>query len=297
MRFVKVLGQWFDPGGSLGASALAENVRLLAAYARDDRNSGITRNVMSAKTLYEFARAGIITQFLRPRKLLHSGQWCSALKKPSEVSDATERIRRLGLQPHPDWPKNWDAFRSFSFILRNGRQDSSVLDVGTSAYGHLLSWLHLFGYRHLYGCDLVFSEAYSRGRIRYSPQDLHRTSYPTAAFDFITSLSVIEHGVDLAQYFSEMYRLLKPGGYLLTSTDYWCDPISTQGLYDDLYHCPVKIFSPQGVTEMLQVADNSGFELVEDIKLGCEEPVVYWERLKLRFTFLFLVLRRKPSLA
>ncbi len=293
---MKVLGQWFNPAGSLGVSALAENVRLLAAYARDDRNSSLIRDVTSVRTIYQFAQAGIVTQLLRPKKLLHSGQWCTTLKDSSEVSDVMERIRNLGFQPHPDWPKNWDAFRSFSFIALNSCQDCSVLDVGTSAYGHLLSWLQLFGYRHLYGCDLVFPEAFSRGRIQYSPQDLQRTSYPTATFDFVTSLSVIEHGVDLAQYFSEMYRLLKPGGYLLTSTDYWCDPISTQGLYDDLYRCPVKVFSPQSVAQMLQVAENSGFELVEDIQLACEEPLVYWERMKLRFTFLFFVLRRRSSL-
>ena len=42
---------------------------------------------------------------------------------------------------------------------------------------------------------------------------------------------VIEHGVDVHAYLKEMSRLLKPDGYILTSTDYWHEPIDTKGLY------------------------------------------------------------------
>ncbi len=45
-------------------------------------------------------------------------------------------------------------------------------------------------------------------------------------FDYITSLSVIEHGVNIENYFKEMNRVLKKGGMLLTSTDYWYDKIN-----------------------------------------------------------------------
>ena len=41
-------------------------------------------------------------------------------------------------------------------------------------------------------------------------------------------MSVIEHGVPLKPYFEEMYRLLKPGGILITSTDYYPEPIDTR---------------------------------------------------------------------
>ena len=44
-------------------------------------------------------------------------------------------------------------------------------------------------------------------------------------FDYVTSLSVIEHGVNIEKYFREMSRIIKSNGYLLTSTDYWPDKL------------------------------------------------------------------------
>jgi SAM-dependent methyltransferase len=49
--------------------------------------------------------------------------------------------------------------------------------------------------------------------------DLTRMSYSDGAFDFITSISVIEHIPAVEQALAEMYRCLKPGGRLLITTD------------------------------------------------------------------------------
>ena len=51
-------------------------------------------------------------------------------------------------------------------------------------------------------------------------QNLEDTTYSDQLFDYVTSLSVIEHGVSI-----EMSRILKRYGYLLTSTDYWPEKI------------------------------------------------------------------------
>ena len=53
-------------------------------------------------------------------------------------------------------------------------------------------------------------------------------------------LSVVEHGVDLEAYFREMSRVLRPGGLLLSSTDYWETKIETVG--KEAYGGPVHIF-------------------------------------------------------
>ena len=93
----------------------------------------------------------------------------------------------------------------------------------------LLPWLFLYGYRHLRGGNLVFAKPICRGPIVYEHMNITRTRFPDATFDAITSLSVIEHGVDLRAYFGEMARLLKPGGLLITSTDYFEPAIDTAG--------------------------------------------------------------------
>jgi len=53
-------------------------------------------------------------------------------------------------------------------------------------------------------------------------------------FDYITSLSVIEHGVNIQNYFKEMNRILKKGGVLLTSSDYWPDKLVNKIIDKDI---------------------------------------------------------------
>jgi ubiquinone/menaquinone biosynthesis C-methylase UbiE len=62
--------------------------------------------------------------------------------------------------------------------------------------------------------------------LKLSIQSLEETNYQSNTFDFVTSLSVIEHGVDIHKYFMEMNRILKKDGLLLTSTDYWLEKIT-----------------------------------------------------------------------
>jgi ubiquinone/menaquinone biosynthesis C-methylase UbiE len=45
--------------------------------------------------------------------------------------------------------------------------------------------------------------------LKLSIQSLEETNYQSNTFDFVTSLSVIEHGVDIHKYFMEMNRILK----------------------------------------------------------------------------------------
>ncbi len=86
----------------------------------------------------------------------------------------------------------------------------------------------MYGYRKLYGINLVFDRTFRRGPITYEYGDITQTDYAAESFDAITSLSVVEHGVNLEAYFREMWRILKPGGMLITSTDYWQTSIGNE---------------------------------------------------------------------
>jgi SAM-dependent methyltransferase len=215
----------------------------------------------------------------------------STALKGSRIGTAA-KASQLGLAPHEGREKNWDAFRAYSFVVTRGLPRTAVLDMGSATYGVILPWLHLSGWRDLHGCDISFSRAFRRASIEYTPQNIERTSYAPGRFDFVTCLSVIEHGVDLAAFLREAARVLKPGGHLLVSTDYWREPLPTHGRYDPRYNCPLKVFSEDDIAALLQTASECGLRPTEAVDTSCEERVVYWERLDLRYTFLFLARRR-----
>lgn len=273
----------FGPG-----SALRYNLGLARASARSDYFGMRARP--GALTIPW--RLATVLLPRHSRRHLFVGRMNTALKRDDEIATALERLRRLGLVPHEGREKNWDAFRAYSFAAAHGHPRTAVLDMGSAIYGVILPWLHLQGWRDLHGCDLSFTRAFRRGAIEYSPQNIERTSYPASRFDFVTCLSVIEHGVDLAAFFREASRVLKPGGHLLLSTDYWREPLSTPIRFDPRYNCPVKVFSEGDIRGLLRTADEFGFQPTEAVDTACEDKVVYWERLDLRYTFLFLALRR-----
>ena len=217
----------------------------------------------------------------------------SVLKTNKEVEDSLTRLKRLKLPPHPDQPKNWDALRALSFILNKADKDSNVLDVGSAEYGIILPWLELYGFNNLYGCDIAFEKDFQRGKIKYSRQDLQKTSFPADYFDFVTSISVIEHGVNPGSYFKEMSRIIKKGGYLLTSTDYWPQKIDTKGLYPygkDLGE--MKIFDKDGIAGLLKTAEKSGFGLVSPMDFTSKDKVVDWKRVNKQYSFIFFALEK-----
>jgi len=217
----------------------------------------------------------------------------SVLKTREEVEQSLDNLKKLKLESHNDQPKNWDCYRAFSFILKHGNRESRVLDVGSADYGVILPWLELYGFSRLYGCDISFKRDFRKGKIRYSKQDLLKTNFDSGSFDFITSLSVIEHGVNLERYIKEMSRLLKLGGYLLTSTDYWPELIDTKGLYpygEALGE--MKVFTRDKIEELVQIAGKRGLELIEPIDFSYKDKVVYWQRVNKKFTFLFFILRK-----
>ena len=163
----------------------------------------------------------------------------SVLTDRAQIDDAIRRIEAWGLVPHRHPAKNWDGATMVERILAelgDRRRDAAILDVGCQ-WCPLLPWLATLGFRRLYGIDAMAIEPWTirleqrlRGwRIRRSVQDLQATRFRDETFSAVTSLSVIEHGVDPDRYAAEMARILRSGGLLLTSTDFWPDGIDTAG--------------------------------------------------------------------
>lgn len=210
-----------------------------------------------------------------------------ALLSAAEVDEAIAEIRRIGLVPHQDRPKNWDLMVALGSILEETSTRSRILEMGAARYSPLLVWLYQFGYRRLNGIDLVYEQPVRRGPVRFEPMDLTATTFPDGSFDAIACLSVIEHGVDVEAYLREARRLLRPGGLLVTSTDYWLDAIDTSGR--EAYGHEVRIFDGPSVRSFLDTAAELGFRTRRPVDLAVRERVVHWQRVDLDYTFVVVV--------
>jgi 2-polyprenyl-3-methyl-5-hydroxy-6-metoxy-1,4-benzoquinol methylase len=238
----------------------------------------------------------------------------SVLKNSYEVNYAIDRLDSLGLFPHPDRVKSWDAYKMVDIINKADR-DSLILDVGCNC-SPIMSMLKILGFKNLYGCDLfprsmhrasmegdyslntLITEIYEDQTFNISVQDLEKTNFNDNMFDFITSLSVIEHGVNIQNYFREMNRILKKDGMLLTSTDYWPDKI-VNGIKtrDNPRHKPDNIFSREEIeTNIIKTAEQYGFVLTELIDFTYEDKVVHYDVTGLDYTFIFFALKKDRSL-
>src|SRR5262249_24937870 len=138
--------------------------------------------------------------------------------------------------------------------------------------------------------NLVFEDEINLGPVRYQHGNLVSTDFPANTFDVVACLSVVEHGVDFANYFAEMFRILRPGGLLITSTDYFEVTTDVKGAVD--YGRPVHIFDRNEITEALVHARTLGFELTSPLDLGCVDKPVRWEEFDLDYTFLIFTLRK-----
>jgi SAM-dependent methyltransferase len=226
----------------------------------------------------------------------------SVLRNSAEVATAETRLRELGLPEHAHVrEKGWDLALAIELIVAQVPRGGRVLDAGANV-SPILEDLVLLGYRDLWAVDIVASRRVimrrwlTRSPIRFRRRDMTRSGFETASFDAVSCLSVIEHGVDLDRFWMEMARVLKDDGLLAVSTDYWCEPIDTSGLFP---YGPdageMKIFGPEDVRAMVASARSHGLQLLGDLRpedLECEEALIEW--LGKHYTFAFLAFRRAP---
>jgi 2-polyprenyl-3-methyl-5-hydroxy-6-metoxy-1,4-benzoquinol methylase len=234
----------------------------------------------------------------------------SVLKNLSEVNYAINNLHSLGLFAHPDKVKSWDTYKMVK-IISEGDRSSFILDVGCNG-SPILSILKRLGFKNLYGCDLFLKkipsslteivyplyrpiiEMYEDKTFNISIQNLEKTNFQDKMFDYITSLSVIEHGVNIQNYFKEMNRIMKKGGILLTSTDYWPDKIfNIVKTKHNPRNDPDNVFSKEEIEkDVLKAAELNDLILTEPIDFSFENKVVHYNVTGLDYTFIFFALKK-----
>jgi SAM-dependent methyltransferase len=237
----------------------------------------------------------------------------SVLKNTFEVIEAERGLQELQLFKH-HWPiKSWDTYKMIK-IISGAKRESFVLDVGCYE-SPILPMLKRLGFFNLYGCDLVLksdsnskltdmssfvyhedyepiAEMYNDKSYQLSIRNLEDTNYSDQMFDYVTSLSVIEHGINIEKYFKEMSRIIKNNGYLLTSTDYWPDKlVNNKNVLSK--GTPDNIFSRDEIENLVAIAEKSGLKLIEPIDFEYKDKVVRWNSIGLDFTFIFFAMRKE----
>lgn len=214
----------------------------------------------------------------------------AALRDQAAAQVAARLLADAGLPLHPDAPKNWDGFLAVLHAITSAGPDEPVLDAGAERYSCFLPALRHLGFSDLTGINLTFGAPELADGIRFQHGDITRTDFAAASFAFIASLSVIEHGVDVGAFFREAARLLRPGGALFVSFDYWQDKVDTRGQL--AYGVPIRIFCREDVAEMQRLAEAAGLVTEATSGFACQERVVHWQRFDLRYTFANLLLRK-----
>lgn len=223
-------------------------------------------------------------------------QTCNTLNSMTDVTFAKLCAASLKLPLHHDKWKNWDSYLAIHHVQRLVNESVPVMDAGAcrdpGSPSVFLPSLEKLGYTDLHGCNLDETTSARIGNVMYSHQNIEKTNYPSNYFAFIACLSTIEHGVDERKYFAEMARVLRPGGYLFTSFDYWHTNVDAKGI--QAFGAPVRIFTEDDVMKMsLYATTECGLHLMKRPQLRGTAKLVKW--MGMEYTFLNLLMRKDPD--
>jgi SAM-dependent methyltransferase len=230
------------------------------------------------------------------------------LAKSVDNTRARDEIRRRGLDFVTPWfvkvlhktrivrgvnvgllEKSWDVLRTLQFIEQHVGKTTPILDLGAYA-SEVLCSLHKMGFSDLTGIDLnpTLTRMPHKENIKYVTGDFAHTAFPTETFGAITAISVLEHGFCGPKVFREASRILKTGGYLIGSTDYWPEKIDTSGVM--IYGLDWTIFSKDEIVNLIEEAGKHGLVPVGELNFKASEPTVSW--LKRDYTFAWFAFQK-----
>ncbi|MEI6428384.1 MAG: class I SAM-dependent methyltransferase [Pseudanabaena sp. ELA607] len=121
-------------------------------------------------------------------------------------------------------------------------QSAKILDLGCGTGALTLQLLNYFPTAQIFGIDLssaMLDVALQKlithqQRLNLSLKDATDLDFSTASFDLVVSSSVFHYFTEPNRTLSNIYRILKPGGYLIIND--WCGDYLTCSLLDRYLH-------------------------------------------------------------
>ncbi|GAB4237085.1 MAG: hypothetical protein Kow00121_64230 [Elainellaceae cyanobacterium] len=210
------------------------------------------------------------------------------LQNWQEVNTATLSLQNQNLPTHITIQKNWDQALLYQLLMQQGKQ-SRILDLGCGDCC-TLNFLAAIGFTNLHGIDLNIKSPAAPIPYQLHQGDMTKTLFSNGFFDILTSISVIEHGVNLDAFFQEANRLLKPEGLLFVTTDYWAEKIAVDESIKP-FGLGWQIFSKPEIATAIAAAQQAGFRLKQNHQIpDCsDKPVSWYDR---DYTFIALTFQK-----
>ena len=144
-----------------------------------------------------------------------------------------------------------------------------------------------------YGIDLQKPDVLLKS-VKYLVGDILNTGLPDNYFQNITCLSVIEHDIDFKKFSSEASRLLKVGGKLFITFDYWNPKILSP---IEMYGKKWQPLDKQSTEEFISEIEKNNLYLLEDMDWSLKEAVIKWgyysPHPSMKYTFGLMVFEKR----
>lgn len=189
----------------------------------------------------------------------------------NDVDIATKFLEENNLVSSGLSCKNWEISQVIPFM-----EDGAWIDLGSDGSVVLDNLVKKNIKGAKVGIDLAYkidAIAESNGStIHLIKGDLMNVPAPNGTFDFITSLSVIEHEVDFKKFAYECSRLLTKNGQLFVSFDFW----QPKPEYEKrkLYSLDWNILDKQDVLNLILALARNGMEVNGEIDWTLQDAVI-----------------------
>lgn len=103
--------------------------------------------------------------------------------------------------------------------LRKTGPHSTLLDVGCWDGENTKIWARAAGAKNVFGIEPVKKRWKNKFKVFSIKADTNKWPLKDNSVDCVVSDQVVEHLCDLDCFFAQAHRVLKPGGYIITSTN------------------------------------------------------------------------------